>query len=151
MDKSELHTYKTEEKYFFYLFVADETASIRVMVYGKPRYKELQKGKHYLFRKLIRGKDLLKVTSQTVVAEFGAFDIPKEVAEEAKRLSFHSPYVSIEEVKKRDSGIVSVEGKITEVSSSFGQVSAALFSCCMSPTGCIPICSQAFPPYLLQV
>lgn len=85
-----------------------------------------------MFRKLIRHKHLFKVTSQTIVADLGAFDIPKEVEEEAKRRSSHSPYVLIEDAKKRDSGMVSVEGIITEVSSSFGQGSAALFSCYMS-------------------
>lgn len=151
MDKSKLQTYKTQKilKYCFYLLVTDETASIKVMVYGKPRYQKFQKGKHYLFRKLIRDKNLFKVTSQTIVAELGAFDVPKEVEEEAKRRSSHSPHVLIEEVKKWDSGIVSVEGIITEVSSSFGQMSAALLSCYMFPTGCIPTCSQVFHPYLL--
>eukprot|EP00066_Takifugu_rubripes_P009217 XP_003975963.2 PREDICTED: uncharacterized protein LOC101067288 [Takifugu rubripes] len=117
MDKSKLQTYKTQKKDFFFLLVTDETASIKMMVYGKPHYQKLQKGKHYLFRKLIRDKNLFKVTLQTIVAELGAFDIPKEVEEEAKRLSSHSPYVSIEEVKKGDSGIVSVsvEGTITKV------------------------------------
>ncbi|TWW74542.1 hypothetical protein D4764_14G0005450 [Takifugu flavidus] len=117
MDKSKLQTYKTQKKDFFFLLVTDETASIKMMVYGKPRYQKLQKGKHYLFRKLIRDKNLFKVTLQTIVAELGAFDIPKEVEEKAKRLSSHGPDVSIEEVKKWDSEIlpVSVEGTITKV------------------------------------
>ncbi|XP_029703809.1 uncharacterized protein [Takifugu rubripes] len=117
MDKSKLQTYKTQKKDFFFLLVTDETASIKMMVYGKPHYQKLQKGKHYLFRKLIRDKNLFKVTLQTIVAELGAFDIPKEVEEKAKRLSSHGPYVSIEEVKKWDSEIlpVSVEGTITKV------------------------------------
>lgn len=119
-----------QKKHFFYLGVTDETASIRVMVYGKPRYQKLQKGKHYLFRKLKRDKNLFKVTPDTVVAEMSAFDIPKEV-EEAGRFPSHSLYVSIEDVKNNDSATVSVKGIISEVSLSFGQVSAALFSCYM--------------------
>lgn len=123
--KSSLQTYKT--KNFFNVIVTDETASLHLMVYGKPLHQEIKQGKFYSFRKLIRDEaGHVKVTSETTVAQIGTFTIPEEVEKEATLLCSKSPFYSIEEFKKR-SGTGSVKGSVTEVSSGFALFSATFF------------------------
>lgn len=58
VQKFNLQTYTTkndEKKFFFYLEVADETDSIRVMVYGKERFQRFEPGKTLSFRRFYHG------------------------------------------------------------------------------------------------
>lgn len=90
------------------MFLRDETASLNLIVYGKPHHQEIKEGKYYSFRKLLRDKTgQVKVTSETVVSEIGTFTIPE------------GPIYSIKDFKTLDLGTGSVKGTITEVSSGF--------------------------------
>lgn len=113
---------------FFFVSVTDETASLELMVYGKPRYQEIKEGMYYSFRKIIRDKaGYVKVTSESIVAEISIFAIPEEVEKEAKQLCPKSPFYSIEEFKALDSGRGSVEGTVIEVSSGFALLFVTFF------------------------
>ncbi|XP_076606840.1 uncharacterized protein LOC143332890 [Chaetodon auriga] len=120
VQKSGLRTYQTKEqekKFFFYLAVVDETASIKVMVYGKMRYSQIKEGKFYLFRKLIRDDNGVKVTAQSKVSDTNSVEIPEKLEMEARTL-IHSerPVCSISEAKSSDDKTeVSVEGTVTEI------------------------------------
>ncbi|XP_070773864.1 uncharacterized protein [Enoplosus armatus] len=116
--KSGLRTYQTkdkEKKFFFYLAVADETASLKVMVYGKKRYKEIKEDKFYMFRKLIKDDKAVKVTTQSVVSSTHSVEVPEELEMEARKLIYsESPVYTIEEAKS-SAETVSVEGSVTEI------------------------------------
>lgn len=111
--------------------LADETAVLRLMVYGKPHHQEIKEGNYYSFRKLIRDETgHVKVTSGTIVAEIGIFNIPEEVEKEAIKLFSKSPLYTIKDFKTLDSGTGSTKGTITEVSSGFALSSATfMFHC----------------------
>lgn len=124
--KSSLQKYRT--KNFFNVIVTDETASLHLMVYGKPLHQVIEQGKFYSFRKLIRDEaGHVKVTSETTVAQIGTFTIPEEIEKEATLLCSKSPFYSIEEFKTLRSGTGSVKGSVTEVSSGFALFSATFF------------------------
>lgn len=128
LHKSILHTSKTK-KFFFYVLVTDETAGLLLMVYGKPHHQEIEEGKYYSFRKLIRDEaGQVKVTSETTISEIGIFNIPEEVEKKAWQLFSKSPFYSVEHFKTLNSGTGSVTGTVTEVSSGFA-LSATFFTC----------------------
>ncbi|XP_035522302.1 uncharacterized protein LOC118331458, partial [Morone saxatilis] len=121
VQKSGLRTYYTkdkEKKFFFYLGVADETDSIKVMVYGKERDKEFKEEKSYLFRKLLKDEYGFKVYQQSRVSETKSVKVPEEIEMEARKLIYpESPFYSINEATSLTDGTgVSVEGTVTEVS-----------------------------------
>lgn len=119
MQKFTLRISSTKKAYFFVL-LRDETASLKLMVYGKPHHLEIKEGKYYSFRKLLRDETgQVKVTSETVVSEIGTFTIPEEVEKEARQLCSKGPFYSIKDFKTLDSGTGSVKATITEVSSGF--------------------------------
>ncbi|XP_070839622.1 uncharacterized protein [Chaetodon trifascialis] len=120
VQKSGLRKYQTKEqekKFFFYLAVVDETASIKVMVYGKKRYPEIKEGKFYLFRRLIRDDNRVKVTTQSKVSDTNSVEIPEKLEMEARTLIYSErPVCSISEAKSSDDKTgVSVEGTVTEI------------------------------------
>lgn len=121
VQKSGLRTYQTKDqvkKDFFYLSVADETASVKLMVYGKEHHREIKEDNFYLFRKLIIDDKGVKVTTLSIVSETSPVEVPEELEVEARKLIYsQSPVCSIAEAKSSADGTeVSVEGIITEVS-----------------------------------
>ncbi|KAM3601169.1 uncharacterized protein V6R79_008727 [Siganus canaliculatus] len=123
--KSSLRTYRTKDnvkKPFFHIAVANEEDSVKMMVYGKERYKEIKEGGSYSFRRLIKDECSVKVTQLSVVAKTKSVQVPESVETEAQKLIYsNSPFYSIDEVRSADR-TVSVEGTVSEVSSapSFG-------------------------------
>ncbi|XP_039632619.1 uncharacterized protein LOC120543565 [Perca fluviatilis] len=117
VQKSELRTYKNKDKNFFYLAVADKTASIKVMVYGKRRFQQIKKESSYLFIKLIMDEYGVKVIESSTVAETNPVDVPEELEMEARKLIHpESPVYSIKEAKSFDDKTnVSVKGEVTEI------------------------------------
>lgn len=121
MQKSGLRTYQTknkEKKFFFNLGVADETASIKVMVYGRERYQDIQEKSCYLFREVIMEGNDIKVTKLSKVSKTPQIDVPENLEMEARMLiDFQAPVFSIEQAKRSaEKTSVSVKGKVTEVS-----------------------------------
>ncbi|XP_037834830.1 uncharacterized protein LOC108251084 isoform X2 [Kryptolebias marmoratus] len=93
VQKSGLRTYETkkkEKKFFFLLGVADETDSIKVMVYGKERFREFVEGRSYTFR------NDLELEAQMLVCK-------------------QSPLFSIEQIRTSEETFVSVKGTVTEI------------------------------------
>ncbi|XP_059206970.1 uncharacterized protein LOC131986163 [Centropristis striata] len=121
VQKSGLHKYQTKEKekkVFFYVAVADETASVRLMVYGKDRYQNIKEGNSYSFRKVIQDEEFgVKLTKQSVVARTRSVDILEELEMEARKLIYpESPVYKIDEAKtSEDKTVMSVEGTVTEI------------------------------------
>ncbi|XP_027129326.1 uncharacterized protein LOC113744337 isoform X1 [Larimichthys crocea] len=120
VQKSALRTYNTRDdvkKYFFYLSIADETGSIKIMVYGKTLYKEIHEDKSYLFTDLKRDEINVKVTSQSKVSETKTVIVPEEHEMEARKLIYpESPLYPIAEAKSfADKTEVSVEGTVTKI------------------------------------
>ncbi|XP_031162584.2 uncharacterized protein LOC116054974 [Sander lucioperca] len=117
VQKSELRTYKNKNKNFFFLAVADETASIKVMVYGKKRFQQIKEGSSYSFRKLIMDEYSVKVIESSTVAQRRSVDVPEEIETEAQKLLHpESPVYSIKEAKSFDNKKkVSVKGEVTEI------------------------------------
>lgn len=127
MQKSGLRTYETkkrEKKFFFYLGVADETGSIKVMVYGRERYQRFQEKSCYLFREVImeenviKGESIMKVTKKSIISKTAPIDVPENVEMEARMLIYsQTPVCSIgQAIGSEEKTSVSVEGKVTEVS-----------------------------------
>lgn len=121
MAKSDLHTYETkkkEKKFFFYLGVADETGSIKVMVYGSERYQDIQEKSCYLFREVIMDKNVIKVTEKSVTSKTPPIDVPENLEMEAQMLVYsQTPVCSIRQaIGSEEKTSVSVEGKVREVS-----------------------------------
>ncbi|XP_028277198.1 uncharacterized protein LOC114446015 [Parambassis ranga] len=120
LQKSGLRTYKTKQKqtkYFFYLGVADETGSCKVMVYGKQRYQDFEVDRCYGFRQVIKDGDILKVTIKSIVSKVSPVSVCDDLKLEAQMI-IHSqvPLCSIAEAKgHKDGTTVSVEGTITTV------------------------------------
>lgn len=121
MEKSGLRTYQTKDKitkFFFYLGVADETASIRVMVYGKEHYQDIKRGSNWMFRNVIMDGNVMKVTKMSKIAKTSPVVISEELELEARmRIYPQRPVCSIKEAKmSEDRTMLSVEGTITQVS-----------------------------------
>ncbi|XP_039894430.1 uncharacterized protein LOC120737657 [Simochromis diagramma] len=121
--KSVLRTYETnkkEKKFFFYLGVADETGSIKVMVYGRERYQHFQEKSCYLFRNVIMDKNVvMKVTTKCVISKTAAIDVPENVEMEAQMFGYsQTPVCSIEQaIGSAEKTLVSVEGTVREIGS----------------------------------
>lgn len=117
--KSKLCTYQTQDKvkrFWFHVAVADHTASIKMKVYGKKHYQQIKENKSYLFRKLIKGEvGEVKVTSESIVSETRAVEVPEEIEAEAQQCFNSSPFRSIAEAKLCTDGTVSVQGTVSEV------------------------------------
>lgn len=92
--------------------VIDETDNIKMAVYGRARYQQIQERKYYLFRKVKKNQIGVKVIGETIVGNIPAFDIPEEVEKKARSSEF--PFLSIQECKTA-SGTVTVEGTVKEV------------------------------------
>ncbi|XP_061595124.1 uncharacterized protein LOC133459267 [Cololabis saira] len=101
VQKSGLRTYKTKEKvkkFFYQLAVTDETDYVKVMVYGKERFKDFQEGHFYNFRNVIMDEKpaVMKVTQNTNHSKAGKLDIPQDLELEAQVIIYNSPVCSIE-------------------------------------------------------
>ncbi|XP_047235346.1 uncharacterized protein LOC124876526 isoform X2 [Girardinichthys multiradiatus] len=122
VQKSGLRTYETktkEKKFFFYLGVADETDCIKVMVYGKERFKSLEEGRTYLFRKVLMDKEVMKVTKKTIFSKTRETEVSKDLELQTQMLVYNqSPVCSIMKIQSFDemTSVVSVEGTVTEIS-----------------------------------
>ncbi|KAL3970515.1 forkhead box protein G [Sarotherodon galilaeus] len=128
VQKSGLRTYETkkrEKKFFFYLGVADETGSIKVMVYGRERYQRFQEKSCYLFREVImeenviKGESIMKVTKKSIISKTAPIDVPENLEMEARMLIYsQTPVCSIgQAIGSEEKTSVSVEGKVTEIGS----------------------------------
>ncbi|KAK1874645.1 Replication factor A [Dissostichus eleginoides] len=118
--KSELLTYDTKTKkgkFFFYLGVADETASVKLMVYGEDLHRQIKEGSSYIFRNLIQDGKYVKVNASSSVSETKPVNVPEEFEREAERLVYpESPLTSIKDIKSSPPQThVSVEGTVTEI------------------------------------
>lgn len=122
VQKSGVRSYRTKEnvkKYFFYLAVADETASMKLMVYGKPFYKQIMEKKTYMFRKLTKDeKGFIKLRSQSKFSKKRKpVQVPDKLETEARELIYPKcPDYSIAEAKLSADIRVTVKGTITKVS-----------------------------------
>lgn len=119
--KSVLRTYETkkkEKKFFFYLGVATETGSIKVMVYGRERYQRFQEKSCYLFREIIMDENVMKVTKKSVISKTAAIDVPENLEMEAQMFVYsQTPVCSIEQaIGSAEKTSVSVQGKVRKVS-----------------------------------
>ncbi|CAK6979178.1 uncharacterized protein LOC128371748 [Scomber scombrus] len=120
MQKSGLRTYKTKdgnETVFFYVSVADDTDCIKMMVFGKHRYQDINEECSYMIRKLITDEKVVKVNKHSKVSETSAVEVPEELEMEARELiCVESPVYSITEVKTlAEKDEVTVEGTVTEI------------------------------------
>ncbi|KAM4546139.1 uncharacterized protein PAE49_018538 [Odontesthes bonariensis] len=120
VQKSGLRTYQTkkkEKKFFFNLGVADETDSIKVMVYGRERFQDFEEGCYYNFRETIMDENLLKVTKLTKISTAPPLDVPKQLELEAQMLIYiQAPVRSIGKSKVcGEKTLVSVEGTVKEI------------------------------------
>uniref|UniRef100_A0A3Q2W090 Uncharacterized LOC102304058 n=1 Tax=Haplochromis burtoni TaxID=8153 RepID=A0A3Q2W090_HAPBU len=118
--KSVLRTYETkkkEKKFFFYLGVADETGSIKVVVYGREHYQLFQEKSCYLFRNVILDENVMKVTTKSVISKTAAIDVPENLEMEAQRLGYsQTPVCSIEQaIGSAEKTSVSVQGKVRKI------------------------------------
>ena len=136
--KSELLTSKIKTFYFF-LGVADETASVKLMVYGKDHHRRIKEGSSYIFKELkIDGKDVkvVKVNASSKVSETKPVFVPEEFEREAERLVYpESPLTSIKDIKSSPpQTYVSVEGTVSKVSSNCRPTSWSLVRLVMHST-----------------
>ncbi|KAK5858135.1 hypothetical protein PBY51_002300 [Eleginops maclovinus] len=118
--KSDLRKYDTQTKkgrFCFYLGVADETGSIKLMVYGKDLHSQIKEGSSYNFRNIIKDEGYVKVNSASKVSITKPVTVPEELQREAGRLVFpESQLLSLKDVKSsRPQTDVSVEGTVTEI------------------------------------
>ncbi|KAK5917622.1 hypothetical protein CgunFtcFv8_002454 [Champsocephalus gunnari] len=114
--KSEQLT-STKKTVYFFLGVADETASVKLMVYGKDLHRRIQEGKSYMFKELIKDGLYVKVNASNKVSETQHVNVPEEFEREAERLLCpESPLTSIKDIKSsRPKTHVSVEGTVTQI------------------------------------
>uniref|UniRef100_UPI0037E87D32 uncharacterized protein n=1 Tax=Semicossyphus pulcher TaxID=241346 RepID=UPI0037E87D32 len=120
VQKSGVRTYQTKDKkkkFFFYMAVADGTASVKVMVYGKEHYRNIKEESSYLFRRLIKDQNVVKVTTSSKVSSTKPVQVPEEVEVEARKLIYpESPPYSVAEAKSCSDGTdVSLEGTVEEI------------------------------------
>uniref|UniRef100_UPI003AAEBEA4 uncharacterized protein isoform X1 n=1 Tax=Centroberyx gerrardi TaxID=166262 RepID=UPI003AAEBEA4 len=118
--KSGLRPYQTqkkEKKVMFFLGFADETASIKVVVYGKDHYEEIMEGSYYSFREVIIEDNTVKVTKLSIRSKTTAVQVPAELEMEARMIvDPQKPVLSIKEAEASyDKTEMSVEGTITEL------------------------------------
>ncbi|XP_063342896.1 uncharacterized protein LOC134636708 [Pelmatolapia mariae] len=108
---------KKEKMFFFYLGVADETGSIKVVVYGRERYQRFQEKSCYLFRNVIMDENVMKVTKKSGISKMAPIDVPENLEMEAQRLGYsQTPVCSIRQaIGSEGKTSVSVEGKVTEI------------------------------------
>ncbi|KAK1875221.1 Replication factor A [Dissostichus eleginoides] len=112
--KSELLTSKIKTFYFF-LGVADETASVKLMVYGKDLHRRIKEGSSYIFRELIQDGKYVKVNASNSVSETNPVNVPEEFEREAERL-LYPELTSIKDIKSSPPQThVSVEGTVTQI------------------------------------
>ncbi|XP_062289532.1 uncharacterized protein LOC133994300 [Scomber scombrus] len=120
MQKSGLRRSKTKDgngTVFFYVSIADDTDCIKLMVYGKPHFQDINEECSYLFRKLITDEKGVKVNKHSKVSETSAVKVPEELEMEARELiCVQSQVYSITEVKTlAEKYGVTVEGTVTEI------------------------------------
>ncbi|XP_026037456.1 uncharacterized protein LOC113030320 isoform X4 [Astatotilapia calliptera] len=120
--KSGLRTYETkkkEKKFFFYLGVADETGSIKVMVYGRELYQRFQEKSCYLFREIIMDENVMKVTKKSGISKTPAIDVPENLEMEAQMFVYsQTPVCSIRQaIGSAEKTSVSVEGTVRKIGS----------------------------------
>lgn len=120
IQKSELRKYETKAKVkkdFFYLAVANETDCIKMMVYGKERFREIKEERSYLFRGLRIDDIGVKVNAMSRMSETKPVEVPEEVEKKARELiCSESLFYTIARAKLSADGTVSVEGTVTKVS-----------------------------------
>ncbi|XP_034072407.1 uncharacterized protein LOC117546330 isoform X2 [Gymnodraco acuticeps] len=114
--KSELLT-STIKTFYFFLGVADETASVKLMVCGKDHHRQIKEGSSYIFRNLTQDGIYVKVNASSKVSETKPVIVPEEFEREAERLVYpESPLTSIKDIKSsRPQTHVSVKGTVTEI------------------------------------
>ncbi|XP_033969986.1 uncharacterized protein LOC117469627 isoform X2 [Trematomus bernacchii] len=114
--KSELLTSKIKT-FFFFLGVADEAASVKLMVYGEDHHRQIKEGRSYIFSNLIKDGIYVKVNASSSVSVTKPVIVPEEFEREAERLlSPESPLTSIKYIKSsRPQTHVSVKGTVTEI------------------------------------
>ncbi|KAL3043140.1 hypothetical protein OYC64_020954 [Pagothenia borchgrevinki] len=116
--KSELLKYDTKTKkgkFYLYLGVADETASVKLMVYGEDHHRQIKEGSSYIFRSLIKDGIYVKVNASSKVSETKPVIVPEEFEREAERL-LSPELTSIKDIKSSPpQTYVSVEGTVTEI------------------------------------
>ncbi|XP_034072432.1 uncharacterized protein LOC117546335 [Gymnodraco acuticeps] len=120
VEKSELLKYDTKTKKgtsYFFLGVADESASIKLMVCGKDHHRKVKEGSSYIFRNLTQDGIYVKVNASSKVSETKPVIVPEEFEREAERLVYpESPLTSIKDIKSsRPQTHVSVKGTVTEI------------------------------------
>ncbi|XP_023818547.1 uncharacterized protein LOC101161326 isoform X3 [Oryzias latipes] len=128
--KSALRTYKTkdnEKKPFFQLGIADDSACIRVMVYGEEKFPFFKEEGYYNFRNVrvekveinnrVLHEKTMKFSSRSNTSKAGKFDIPQDLELEAQMLVYgQRPVVSIEAIKHLEPrSRVSAEGTVKEI------------------------------------
>ena len=113
VQKSELQPCRNGN-FFFYLAVADETASVKMIAFGEDRYQEIEEKRSYSFRNL-KDEAVVKITQLSEVSPTRPVNVPEELETEARKL-IQSPVYSIEEANSLPKGTdVSVEGTISRV------------------------------------
>ncbi|KAL3043141.1 hypothetical protein OYC64_020955 [Pagothenia borchgrevinki] len=114
--KSELITSKIKTFYFF-MGIADETASVKLMVYGKDHHRQIKEGSSYIFSDLKKDGIYVKVNVSSKVSVTKPVIVPEEFEREAERLLCpESPLTSIKDIKSsRPQKHVSVEGTVTKI------------------------------------
>uniref|UniRef100_UPI003AAFC45E uncharacterized protein n=1 Tax=Centroberyx gerrardi TaxID=166262 RepID=UPI003AAFC45E len=100
-----------------FLGLADETASIKVVVYGKDHCKEIMEGSYYSFREVIIEDNTVKVTKLSKISKTTAVQVPAELEMEARMIvDPQKPVLSIKEAEASyDKTEMHVEGTITEL------------------------------------
>ncbi|KAK2882269.1 uncharacterized protein [Channa argus] len=122
VQKFGLRTYQTKDNVknqLFPLVIADATACIKMTAYGKKHYKEITEERCYLFRKMIKDENGVKINTLSKVSETTAIEVPEKIMIEARKLiQPERPVCSIAEIKAFvHEKIVSVEGTIKEIES----------------------------------
>lgn len=117
VQKSDLISCKTKNK-FFNLEVADETDSIRVMVFGKERFKRFVPGKLYLFEDIVmdvvNGEQVMKVIEKSKISPINKMEGAKTMTLVKSQL----PIYSIEKIQSFvEKTSVNVEGTVTWIDS----------------------------------
>ncbi|XP_044227153.1 uncharacterized protein LOC122995839 [Thunnus albacares] len=115
--KSDVHTdvnKDNETESFFNLVVADKTGSIKVMVYGTERFKDIKEKSCYMFKKVIVDENFIKVTSLTTVSKTTAIKIPAKVQREAQMIIDQEPASSKAQTSAQKMP-VTVQGTVTGI------------------------------------
>ncbi|CAB1316381.1 unnamed protein product [Coregonus sp. 'balchen'] len=119
--KSDLIYYDTKAKKkqsLFHMSLTDDTASIKVTVYGKERYDLFQEGSFYLLKALIVEGDIVKVTQKSKVSKTSPLEVPQRLEMEARMLiePAHHPFCSIADAKASHPGIqMSIDGTVIDM------------------------------------